>query len=67
MNTGIYVGHKPETVLETRKAILEILNAKADQSTIRHALSTLEKSLKIENVSISNVTIDMTNTQNKKK
>jgi acyl-CoA hydrolase len=52
------VGHGTETARELKQAVMDILNARADQKTIREALKTLQKGLgEIKNTTISNCTM----------
>lgn len=62
-NVGIYVGTSPEAVKEVSASILEILNAHADQETIRVALNILSKATAAPMANISNCSIDMNNRQ----
>lgn len=63
MHTGIHVGGAvlPEAVTELRATILEILNARADQETIRCALQVLAKGVsgnsEASNFTISNCSV----------
>ena len=59
-NVGIYVGTVPETVVEVKKSIMEILNARCDQETMRAALAILGVSVSSGNTSINNCNLDMT-------
>lgn len=57
--TGIKISIDTEAVKITRSVILEILNTKADQETIRVALSCLEKACSIGNVHIQDTVVSM--------
>lgn len=61
METGIHIGTKvsKKTLKPLTNAMLRIMEAKADQNTIRTALEILSKAAdcKIENCSISNAHI----------
>lgn len=62
METGIHIGTKidKESLEPLVDAILRIMEAKADQQTIRHALTTLEYRLetKTSNVSLHDVVLN---------
>jgi len=57
MKYGIFIGQTASAVKAFNKAVLQILNTKADQETIRLALQTLSSGLRVENTSISDVNI----------
>jgi len=61
MSNGIYVsGPQKDDILQLRVAILAILEARADQETIRKALDTLAQGV-TTNTSISGCSIVMKN------
>jgi len=55
------IGTSQEAVIEVKQAILEILNAKADQTTIRVALKTFVKSVQPTNTMVYNNTFSGSN------
>lgn len=55
---GIYVGTSKEAVEAYGAIILSILNSRAEQKTLRAALSALNKGIAVSNVNISNNHID---------
>ena len=56
---GIYVGHSLETSQEITKGILSVLSAPhADEKTKQKALDVLTNVFQIQNVSISNCSIN---------
>lgn len=59
MTTGIHIGHNQESMAEIKTAILEILNCRSDQQTIREALSILKDSMRIEGVSLNNISVNL--------
>lgn len=60
MKSGIHVGNTTkESIQEVVESILKILDAKADQKTLRYALDVFSKSVKIEHVSVCGNSIYM--------
>lgn len=57
-SVGIRIGHDQLAMKEIRQMVNDILRSKNDQSTKIAALGVIEKGLKIEHVSINNVSID---------
>ena len=62
MITGMYVGVDEKSVKAVNKAIMDILNSRADQKTIRLALKTLGSSVRSE---VHDCTVEMTVNENK--
>lgn len=56
---GIKIGHDPETVSATKDAVMAILEARADQKTIRAALKAFSESLSISNLTVSGCNLNM--------
>lgn len=54
MNAAIEIGASKDAVKAAQKAVMEILNVRADQKTIRVALKTYQKVLRVSNVTIQN-------------
>ena len=54
MNSLLNIGTDVEAVLKTKEAILEILNAHADQETIRIALSVLQTGIQPQGTIVTN-------------
>jgi len=54
MNSLLNIGTDVEAVLKTKEAILEILNARADQETIRMALSVLQTGIQPQGTIVTN-------------
>lgn len=61
MKKALHIGHEAcETLIETTASVLlRIMEARADQETIRAAIYALEKVTSISNVSISDTVINM--------
>lgn len=60
MKSGIHIGNTTkESIQEVTESILKILDAKADQKTLRYALDVFSKSVKIEHVSVCGNSIYM--------
>lgn len=54
MKSMLSISTDPQAVIEVRKSIMEILNARADQETIRLALTTLKESVSPHDIAITN-------------
>ena len=57
MEQLVKIGNDGKTVARAKESILEILNAKADQDTIRHALTCFSKTLVVENINFDGCSI----------
>lgn len=58
-NVGIQLTIPPESIEAIRVAILDILNARADQKTIRVALKSMAETCRISDVVISGCSVTM--------
>lgn len=59
-NVGIKVtGIEKEEINNVKNAIIEIMNTRADQETIRLALATFSAIGKVENVTVTNCQVTM--------
>ncbi|WP_421930025.1 hypothetical protein [Nitratireductor rhodophyticola] len=54
---GIKIGQSSEAVDAAKEAVMAILEARADQRTIRAALKSFTKSVSIEGITLSNIAI----------
>lgn len=64
----IHVGHSVDAINAAKTAILEILNAKADQKTIRAAFDAFHRSLgDVSGTTFSNVTINQAGPEKRSK
>ena len=57
MENGIYIGADKKSIEILGKVIMEILNSKQEQETIRVALQTLSSGTTIANTSISGCSV----------
>lgn len=59
-STAIHIGADKGTILEAKKAILEILKVKREEETIRVALKVLTDIAAVNNTTIANCNITCT-------
>lgn len=58
MRDGIHIGADKDAILAARKAVLDILNVRADQETIREGLRAFTKVCEVGNATVMNCVVN---------
>jgi len=54
----MFIGASPATIEAARDGLLRLMEAKADQETIRHAMSMFKEVVSVNGVHVSNCNLD---------